>query len=141
MNGQFPWSESGLSLLELIKKNINQSGGRIALMKAIMEENRELFSHKDWVYLNNCLSKHNYIKRKRELTPQSDVRWTKEDIDYCLEKYGFMKTKKLAAILKRSVHSIQNLFRVKATPEQKLNVKMNGIYSGRIGNFKDKRAA
>lgn len=138
MNGQFSWTDSGLKLLTTIRTEINNSGGRIALMKSIMEENRDFFTHKDWVHLNICISKHNYIKRKRELLLKSDTRWTKEDIDYCLEKYGFIKTRRLASILNRSVHAVQNCFRSKATAEQKLNVKMNGIYSGRLGNFNGK---
>lgn len=135
MHGQFAWSESGLKLLSNIKKEINQSGGRIALMNEIMNENRDLFVHKDWVYLNNAIAKHSYIKNKRKLEPKSDKRWTTEDVDYVLEKFGIIKTRLLAKTLNRSVYAVQNCFRMKATPEQKLNIKLYGRYKDRVKNF------
>lgn len=123
-------------LLTTITGEINRAGGRVAMMKIIMNENRPYFKHSDWVDLNNRISKHNYMKKKRETALKSDKIWTNEDVNYVLEKFGIIRTSLIAEILGRTVYAIQNCFRMKASESDKERVRLTGKYKGRVNNFK-----
>lgn len=43
-NGDFPWTESGRRLLDIIQGIVRNEGGRHALAAAIMRENREVYN-------------------------------------------------------------------------------------------------
>lgn len=120
-----------MTLIEEINKEIKNSGGRITLAHIIVEESPGWFSIEfrrsiRWSAMDTARHRLKASKMKR-----SPKRWTKEDTDYLLDKYGTMKTSRLANILERRSDScIQKFFAI-ASPariSQLPKIKRGGHY-------------
>lgn len=125
MEGNFPWSESGLSLLKTIQDYIKANGGRTELMYNIVNEAPRWF---DYDTKNRIRKTYNHLERTRERRIKNFKRndfWLPDDVDFLLENYGKMKTRRLASILGRKPETIRMKFSSAATQEMKDNLSNN----------------
>lgn len=135
----FQWSESGLELLRKIRDEINAVGGRVTLMKLIMDENRPYFTQKEHTEANDKYCRLRWIREKRKTYPSSDKLWSKEDVDYVIKNFGRMATVRIAKILERTPNAVRDKFKSSAPDEVKRWVRENGLRSKNFKNDNLKR--
>lgn len=107
-----------MTLLENIKSEIKQAGGRWTLAHQIIEETPGWFTVQDRRRARENATGAAARRRFAANMKRSERRWSKEDTEYLLDKYGTMKGSRLGRILNRSAEACQKKFFLTASPER-----------------------
>lgn len=99
-----------MALLETIKNEIKQAGGRMTLAHMIIEESTGWFNIEDRRFFKRRAYLAEAERRKLLKRQKSEAGWKPEDIEFLMDKYGKMPVARLARLLGRTRAATQRKF-------------------------------
>lgn len=124
------------TLLEDIKQEIRQTGGRIKLAYLIMKENPFYFTHAEKMNINARLSKQIHWDTHHKINRPHIGAWDKEEDDYLMKHWGNKASGQVSKHLGRTVIACNRRMQKLLTKEQYKERVANGRYKHLGANLK-----